>query len=413
MVLPLLNVVPFGRITPERAELHRAQQPSLRTMLVSVTSAFLVSRLIFYATALFATTYVPALSTPLADSPLIDVSWQWDGAWYATIIQHGYSWRPGVESNVAFFPLFPMMVRGVASIFNGTSFYTLGVLMNNVIFFLALIAVWTYAQAKAGAQVAARTVLLVSLFPTAFFFSAAYSEPVFLLASAMSLGALHRREFLFAGGAGLFASLARPTGVLLVIPYVLELMRDRRSTAGIRSSLTKFFPALLIPLGVGLYVLYLGVEFGEPLAFAKAQAGWGRELTFPLLSLGRAAAAIFAAQPHELVFYMNLLNVVASVAFLGIGAAMWRDDRPAAAFVVVATLVYLMNPVGPGSADWDPWQGNSIQSLSRYVVTLFPAFVPMARWAGSQTARWTGLCALFVTLHVLLAALFMRGHYVF
>lgn len=390
-----------------------ARQPGLREMLVPVTTAFVLSRLIFYVTALFATAYIPAVSAPLAESPLIDVSWQWDGAWYSTIIRHGYSWRPGIESNVAFFPLFPMMVRGLASVFSSTSFYTLGVLMNHVIFFLALIAVWTYAHGKAGAEVAGRTVLLVSLFPTAFFFSAAYSEPVFLLASAMSLAALHRREFLFSGGAGFFASLARPTGVLLVIPYALELMRDRRSVAGMRSSATKILPALLIPLGVGLYALYLGIEFGEPLAFAKAQAAWGRELTFPLVSLGRAAAAIFAPQPHELVFYMNLLNVAASVAFLGIGAAMWREDRPAAAFVVVATLVYLMNPVGPGSAAWDPWQGNSIQSLSRYVVTLFPAFVPMARWAGSHAARWTGLCGLFVTIHVLLAALFMRGHYVF
>lgn len=382
-------------------------------MLVTVLGAFILSRLIFYVTAVFATTYIPALSAPLAESPLIDVSWQWDGAWYATIIRDGYSWTPGVESNVAFFPLFPLIVGGVASLFSGASFYTAGVVINNVIFLLALAAVWMYAEAKSGAEVAGRSVFLVSLFPTAFFFSAAYSEPVFLLASALSLVSLHRGEYLFAGGAGFFASLARPTGVLLVVPYAIHLMRDPKRSAGIGWWAGKALPALLIPLGVGLYALFLGIEFGEPLAFAKAQEGWGRELTFPLLSLGRAAAAMFAPQPHELVFYMNVLNVVTSVAFIFIGIAMWQEDRPGAAFVLIAMLVYLSNPVGPDSAAWEPWQGNSIQSLSRYVVTLFPAFVVMARWAAGTTARWTGLCGLFVALHVLLGALFMRGHYVF
>lgn len=385
----------------------------LREMAFSVGAAFVVSRLIFYLTALFATTYIPQVSMPLAPAPLIDISWQWDGEWYASIIQDGYRWHPGRESNVAFFPLFPFLVRALAPVGSGSSFFTVGVLMNHFLFLLALIAVWLYAERKSGSDTAGRTVFLVSLFPTAFFFSAAYSEPLFLLCAAASLAALQRNRYLLAGGAGFFASLARPTGVLLVIPYAIEVFGHRTRAPGAWAWMRKTLPGLLIPIGVAVYTLYLAIEFGEPLAFAKAQAAWGRQPTFPLVSLYQAAKAIFADQPHELVFYMNVLNVLASVGFLCIGIWMWGSDRAASAFVVVATLVYLMNPVGPSRAAWDPWQGNSIQSLSRYVLTLFPAFVPMAIWAGSRTARWTGVCAVFVALHVVLAALFMRGHYVF
>ena len=385
----------------------------LRSIVISVGSAFLVSRVIFYLTALFAIEFIPQVSAPLAPSPLIDVSWQWDGEWFASIIRDGYSWRPDRESNVAFFPLFPAIVRGLASLLPGASFYTVGVVANNVIFLLALVAVWLYAESKSGAEVAARTVFLVSLFPTAFFFSAAYSEPVFLLTAALSMAAMQRHRYGWAGAAGFFASLARPTGVLLLIPYGIGLWSDRRRTRDRTAWTRKALPALLIPLGIGLYALYLGVQFGEPLAFAKAQEGWGREATLPLLSLYRAAVAIFAEQPHELIFYMNILNVVTSIGFLSIGIWMWRTDRAGAAFVIVATLVYLMSPVGPTRAAWDPWEGNSIQSLSRYVVTLFPALVPVAAWAAKRSSRWTSLCALFLVLHVLLASLFMRGHYVF
>ncbi|MDQ4095297.1 MAG: hypothetical protein M3174_03705, partial [Actinomycetota bacterium] len=205
----------------------------LRSMFLGVVGAFVVSRLIFYLTALFATTFIGAVSTPAAPSALIGVSWQWDGFWYSTIIEGGYSWQPGVHSNVAFFPLFPMIVRAVSDVFTATSFYTLGVIANHVIFFLALIGVWFYAEGKAGRDVATRTVFLVSLFPTALFYSAAYSEPVFLLTCALSLGALHRRDYLIAGVAGLFASLARPAGLLLVIPYAVELWRDRGEISGV------------------------------------------------------------------------------------------------------------------------------------------------------------------------------------
>ncbi len=381
-------------------------------MVLAVVGAFVLSRLLFYLTAIFAMQFIGAVSTPAAPSPLIGVSWQWDGFWYSTIIEGGYNWQPGAHSNVAFFPLFPMIVRAIADVFTGTSFYTVGVIVNHIIFLLALTAVWFYAEGKAGREVATRTVFLVSIFPTALFFSAAYSEPVFLLTCALSLGALHRRDYLTAGAAGLFASLARPAGLLLVIPYAIELWRNRGGMSGLGSWARKALPALLIPIGIGLYALYLGREFGEPLAFSKAQAAWGRELTFPLLSLWRAAAAIFEPQPHELVFYMNILNVVTSTAFLVIGALMWRSDPSGGAFVVVATLIYLAYPVGPGSAAWDPWQGNSIQSMSRYVVTLFPAFVPIARW-GASNIRWPTLIAAFVALQVMLTALFQRGHYVF
>ncbi|MDP9068258.1 MAG: hypothetical protein M3N53_07935 [Actinomycetota bacterium] len=377
-----------------------------------MTSAFVISRLIFYLTALFATAFVPAVATNNAPSALIGVSWQWDGYWYFNIITEGYSWHPGMHSNVAFFPLFPMLVRLIADIFSGVNIFTLGVMVNHVIFFFALIAVWFYAEGKAGAQVAGRSVLLLSVFPTAFFFAAAYSEAVFLLMSASCLALLHRRRYLLAASAGLFASLARPGGALLLVPYVIELWRLRGDGVRLRDLAPKLAAAALIPSGVALYALYLGSRFGEPFAFSLAQEAWGREMTFPLLALGRATVALVVPQSHALPFFMNIANVAASIGALALAVVLWRRDASGAAFVALAVLAYLTYPVGPGSAAWDPWQGNSIQSMSRYVATLFPIFVPIARWTASPE-RLALLCSLFVGLHVVLAALFMRGHYVF
>lgn len=381
------------------------------TMLRSVTAAFIVSRLIFYVTAAFALQFVPESATSNGASDLIGVSWQWDGEWFFGIITDGYSWNPDAQSNVAFFPLFPMLVRAAAEVLPG-SVMGVGVLVNHLVFFAALVAVWYYAEGRAGTLVAGRTVLLLSVFPTAFFFSAAYSEPVFLLACASSLAFMHRGNLVLAGVAGLFASLARPAGVLLAVPYLLLLWRSRDDEWEWRDWLPKLAPVVLIGAGIGLYALYLGIRFGEPLAFSETQQAWGREMTFPLLALGRAAVAIGASQPHEVPFFMNIVNVTLSLGALYIAIKMWRTEPAGATFVLLALLAYLTYPVGPGSAAWDPWQGNSIQSMGRYVATLFPVFVPLARW-GAKAERFGALCAGSVVIHVVLAALFMRGHYVF
>src|SRR4051812_14073216 len=36
---------------------------------------------------------------------------RWDAEWYVSIVQHGYQYRPGVQSNVAFAPLFPALMK--------------------------------------------------------------------------------------------------------------------------------------------------------------------------------------------------------------------------------------------------------------------------------------------------------------
>ena len=44
----------------------------------------------------------------------LDSWFHFDSVWYYTIATGGYSFTPGAESSIAFFPTYPMAVRGSA-----------------------------------------------------------------------------------------------------------------------------------------------------------------------------------------------------------------------------------------------------------------------------------------------------------
>src|SRR5207253_7773676 len=50
--------------------------------------------------------------------PLVNMWSRWDTGWYLEIAKSGYSYRPGYPSSVAFFPLYPLLIRAEHTIFH-------------------------------------------------------------------------------------------------------------------------------------------------------------------------------------------------------------------------------------------------------------------------------------------------------
>ncbi|MGO8744660.1 MAG: mannosyltransferase family protein, partial [Thermoguttaceae bacterium] len=50
---------------------------------------------------------------PDAGSPYLEATTRWDAQWYLRIAAEGYFYTPEAESSVAFFPVYPLLVRGV------------------------------------------------------------------------------------------------------------------------------------------------------------------------------------------------------------------------------------------------------------------------------------------------------------
>src|SRR6266704_2672135 len=188
-------------------------------------------------------------------------SWKhWDAAAYTRISQFGYQ----TIYDTAFFPLFPWLIQGIAFLFGNQGYTAIGMILSNLALLGALFVLYQIATDMLGEQIGRRTLLYLCLFPTAFFFFAAYNESLFLFLTVSSFLAMRRQKWWLAGILGLFAALTRSAGLFLIIPYLYELWISRESIIAsdqgasrkLLRMLPRVLPVLLIPLGTLIYCFY-------------------------------------------------------------------------------------------------------------------------------------------------------------
>ena len=131
--------------------------------------------------------------------------------------------RPG------FFPIVSSTYNCFLLPIGGWSYLLVGTLLSNGALLAALFVLYQLAIESFGEQVGRRTLLYLCIFPTAFFFFAAYNESLFLLLTTGAFLAMRRQAWWLAGLLGLLAALTRLTGVLLVLPYLYELWLVREN----------------------------------------------------------------------------------------------------------------------------------------------------------------------------------------
>jgi Gpi18-like mannosyltransferase len=166
------------------------------------------------------------LTTPFsyAGDLLVAPAARWDSVWYLAIARDGYADAPD-HAKAAFYPLYPLLVHAGGWVVR--SQLVAGILVSLACFLGALVLLHRLAAIELGQAHARGAVLLVAFFPTAFFFSAVYSESLFLLLSVGTVLAARRGRWAWAGIAGGLAAATRNSGVLLLVPVVLLFLYAR------------------------------------------------------------------------------------------------------------------------------------------------------------------------------------------
>lgn len=373
-------------------------------LFLDVGIAFAFSRLVFYVVVAVSILVIPEYSgndyaTWYTSAPwFIDASWRWDAGWYHAIAKEGYYLSEG-QSSVGFFPLYPLLLRGISFLTSDNQIYWGGVLLNHVLFFSALIVVWLYSYKFGGRRVAKRTVLFLSIFPASFFFSAVYSESFYLLLATATLLLIQSNRFGNAAILGFFASLTRPTGLWLIIPYVINAWRLHSMLHN--GWIRRWIPLLLIPAGTGLFMVFLTRDFGDPFLYVNAKEAWGQNLSFAPVSLYKSLQLFFNKDLNSITYFMNIVNTCAAIWALAMIVLLWRRNRAGATFALASVLTPLTFAV----------QDLPTTSMIRYVGVLSPLFLPMAEW-GNTWWRQLIIVILFLSINVILTALFVRWYHV-
>ncbi len=253
----------------------------------------------------------PLVSVPSEQSG-VNFGWEvfsaWDSPLYQQIAANSYD-NSGSEpgANVAFFPLFPLLIRLGMTL--GLSANLVGILVNNTAFFLTLFVVYRWIKQTNSPFVARWVVATLAWCPLSIFGTVIYTEGVFLLFSSLALFSFESKKYTQTMVWGILATATRITGLAL-IPTFLWVAWQKKLP------LMAYVAGLLSGGGTFLYSLYCWFHFNDPIAFITVQhtewqrkqgidwEGWGRMLAEITIGGKNWAAGTIADPWHPFLFLL-------------------------------------------------------------------------------------------------------------
>lgn len=374
----------------------------LRALLI-----FTGSRLVLLLGVSFAARFIP--QNPAGEFWNANDSWyhyllRYDSGWYMKIAERGYSYNGDdlIEQPVVFFPLYPLLSRAVRFLFGAGDAAVL--IISNLCILIAAPLFFKLVREDYGEEVAVGSLALLSLFPTAMFFSAGYAESLaFLLIVAFFL-LLKRERFLWASVCCGLAMATRFTNLVCLLPLAWELRR-RFSGDWKKLALKTVLCMTVATSGLWLYMLYLWAAFRSPLAFLTGQHAWqGGETSGNLiraLTLQPFAylAGIWHQGPNP-----NTLDPWFFLLFL-FTVLIFRKK---------ISVPYLLYALGLLLVPYITRTGGSLefQSITRYILLAFPVFIIMGHLFIKRL--WLGLtvAALFAAMLFMYTAMYAQWYWI-
>jgi Gpi18-like mannosyltransferase len=284
-------------------------------------------------------------------------------------MQSGYSFDPAHQqySNVAFFPLYPLVARLLSFVLPGayvTRLAFAAILVSNAAALAAAILLYKLARLDENRRTAARAVMYLLIFPMSFFLSTVYSESLFLALLLAVFYAARLGKWREVGVVGFLLALTRPTGVEVLLPLAIEYWDSHGRD--IRRFRLNFFWLLAIPLGLLAFCLFLGFSFHDPLAFMEAQARWNRRFSMPWYPYLVLIHYHVDLTVRPLGDRESWTDLIFSIIYLLGAAASFRWLRPSYA-VLAAVLV-----IGP-------MMTGLLISIARFGLVAFPFYLLLSK----------------------------------
>lgn len=309
--------------------------------------------------------------------------WQrFDSNIYVSIAEKGYGHIPG---DTHFPPLFPLLIRFFQPFFGGA--FPAALFISHVATLYMLKLLYDAFIQWGGEANATRALLFLVVYPTFFFFFSAYSEPVFIVCLLLSLRSMQNRTWAWAGFWTFCATLTRLQGAALLIPMLYLMRLDspflRRFSHWVGLALAGFS---------GVFYLYLRSLEGTGSVLPVVESEWQARLALPGEPYLYAVRTILAGRAS----FIDILNFCVATLFLVLIVAGWKKiPLEYNLFMLFNLLIISIRVV----------ETQPLNSMSRFSLTLFPAFYTLGLAGKHPWARRT------ILYSSLLLSLYLSGQF--
>ncbi|MGK5530393.1 mannosyltransferase family protein [Streptomyces sp. URMC 129] len=318
------------------------------------------------------------------------LSERWDSVWYASIAEHGYgrtvrTGDGGVHSDLAFFPLLPVLERLVAAV-SPLSVSGAGLLVSAVASLAAAWGLFAVGELLSGRRAGLLLAALWAAVPVGIVQSMAYTESLFTAFAVWALWALLTGRWAVAGALSALAGLTRPAGLAVAAAVVVTAaaaVASGRERAGGRLALG----VVLAPLGWLGFVGWVAVRTGSPLGYLETQEQWGNGFD------GGRAFAAFVLDRLTGTAPLAGLALCGGLALLGWACVLCVRMRLPLPLLVYGGAMVALALCGAG------YFGSKPRLLLPAFPLLLPAAVALARARPAAAALTVGGAALGAALY--------------
>lgn len=327
-------------------------------------------------------------------------TWIWgfgnfDGVHYLNIAKSGYF----AQYTQSFFPAYPLLIKVFSF---GSNYFASGLILSNILFLGSLFLFSKLIKFDFSDHNVTKSTLLFLFFPTSFYFASIYSESLFLFLSLLTFYLARKNKFVLAGITAGIASATRIVGIFLLpaIAYEIYLFIRLNKNVYLLGKLKILLAVLLSVSGLAGYMIYLGINFKDPIYFMHA---------VPYFSTGRSDSIVFLPQVlfryfkiltsvnfFSMPFFISTLELLSTVIPLFLIIFFYRSIRKSYLIFMIGCLIL-------------PTLTGTLTSMPRYSLMSF-FLIP---YLVSRYEKYIFfISTIFIILQIILLGLFIRGYWV-
>jgi Gpi18-like mannosyltransferase len=321
----------------------------------------------------------------------------WDTHHYIAIAQHGYTSSTVDERylQIVFFPLYPYAVKIFSFVFR--EYVLSALLVSNLAYLGAVIYLFKLVSLDYGIEDSFRSVIYLSIFPTAYFLHAAYTESLFIMLSIAGFYYARKGNWILSGTVGMLAAATRITGIILLPILLIEYLQQKGFK--LKEVRKDILWLSIIALGLIFYLILNYITFGNPFRFLEIQnAHWAKHLDFPYKGFLDALGSIFWRKPRDamLAGWGEI-----TFAFLGLALTIYSFFRIRLSYSLYALATWLLV-----TSTWF-WL-----SIPRYTLSMFPIFIVLSLLGRRREVNYL-VIFISLTLYAIFLAQFIKFNWAF